>query len=239
MNEWADKFATRALTEGDEEVCATERPLTYASHEVAGVTRSIRSWAVAAAQRVAIEHVRGRVTRTQLREADDLELDLLHGGGQRWRWAVLGGRAQIVDERLFAARALVELSRGLVCPHGCTECDGQPAVFTWEHVQFRCRAPPLVGLRREWSRKACGVKKWLDNGGVHDAWYAMLTRLDAGVMPEAMAPRVRALATGSESELAMRRAVGGLVRGVGVRLSKSRRAALTAVIDTGLRLQAE
>jgi len=239
VNEWADKFATRALTEGDEEVCATERPLTYASHEVAGVTRSIRSWAVAAAQRVAVEHVRGRVTRTQLREADDLELDLLHGGGQRWRWAVLGGRAQIGDERLFAARALVELSRGLVCPHGCTECDGQPAVFTWEHVQFRCRAPPLVGLRREWSRKAWGVKKWLDNGGVHDAWYAMLTRLDAGVMPEAMAPRVRALATGSESELAMRRAVGGLVRGVGVRLSKSRRAALTAVIDTGLRLQAE
>ena len=43
------------------------------------------------------------------------------------------------------------------------------------------------------------VKGWLDGGGVHDAWYRLLTSADAGVMPApcVMAPRVRELQAGS------------------------------------------
>ena len=87
------------------------------------------------------------------------------------------------------------------------------------------------------------VKGWLDGGGVHDAWYRLLTRVDAGVMPVVMAPRVRELQVGSEEELGLRRLAGGLVDGVGVRVNKTRRAQLTAAVEVaveaGLALQAE
>ena len=56
------------------------------------------------------------------------------------------------------------------------------------------------------------VKGWLDGGGVHDAWYRLLTSADAGVMPApcVMAPRVRELQAGSAEELGLRRSVSQL-----------------------------
>ena len=70
------------------------------------------------------------MTRTQLQEADDIVLAPLSNVGQRMRWAVLGGRAQIGDERLFASSALRAASNGLVCPYGCCAHGGTPAMFT-------------------------------------------------------------------------------------------------------------
>ena len=81
VNEWADKMAGEAVDDGEEERSEVVGGWSYATFEVAGVSRGIRQWAVCAARRLAVLHVVARVTRTQLRRSEDLVLGLMGGRG--------------------------------------------------------------------------------------------------------------------------------------------------------------
>ena len=126
-------------------------------------------------------------------------------------------------------------------------------------MQFECRAPSLVGLRRLWLRKVdVGAEgrelcHYLDHQGKfpNESWRQMRDRArdgseSGGSITDAAGNVIPLYGSGrapvrelSRDDLSLRRAVSGVLDGAGLPSNKRMRGLLTEAVETGLALQLE
>ena len=180
-----------------------------------------------------MDRLRG-ASRAQQRCDDDMDLRLPTSKDELAA-RVLCGRCQDGDPHRYFGGVMGRAASELRCPFGCLH-RGEPAAFTWWHVQFCCAGGELPRLRREWLEKlrvAAGAATDAQRGVPHRGLRRLVGAGEAG---EGWAIGV---AYASDEEVEMRRLVGGCVSKLAA--GSSDRSGVTALVRSatvaGLELQ--
>lgn len=182
--------------------------------------RSAFAWAMPLATAVAVSRLAASGSRTLRFDAvahfpfsvasDDLE-DV--------RLSMAAERCQVADAGHFYGKIFRKMVGAMVCPFGCMERDGSPAVPSWRHAQFRCKCRVVAARRAEWRKKVERVAEMFRTGAGTRAkagnpqvqvQYVRQALVDDARGP-LLQPLPAVLAKGSHTERHVRAALCGMV----------------------------